>query len=144
VAVRFLVLRGLPLLVAAVGDEGLGPQVRAALATRGVVQIPGFLGRELPRGARVGFLVDGDVLRLVDEDETQLLRAPRAGVDADWLAAARRLKGTMLLVLASEELIAEEPAAELAQRIEDLARVDRVQGAIVGVVEERPQLPLLF
>jgi hypothetical protein len=144
VQVRFLLVRGLPLLVASVPDEGRGPQLFAALAEHGLVELPAFLGVDLPRGVRVGFVVDGGELRLVDERDTALLRAPREGVDPRWLEAAQRLKGTMAVVLRDAELDPDEAPRDLALRIDGEARRGRTLGAIVGLVEERPQLPLLF
>jgi hypothetical protein len=144
VQVRFLLVRELPLLVASVPDEGRGPELYTALVERGLVELPAFLGVDLPRGVRVGFVVDGDELRLVDERDATLLRAPRAGVDPGWLEAARRLKGTMTVVLRDVDLDPDEAPRDLANRIEVEARQGRTLGAIVGLVEERPQLPLLF
>jgi hypothetical protein len=144
VQVRFLLVRELPLLVASVPDEGRGPELYTALVERGLVELPAFLGVDLPRGVRVGFVVDGDELRLVDERDATLLRAPRAGVDPGWLEAARRLKGTMTVVLRDVDLDPDEAPRDLADRIEVEARQGRTLGAIVGLVEERPQLPLLF
>ena len=144
VHLRFLLVRGLPLLVAAVRDAGRGAQLLAALDERDLPTIDGFLGVELPRGAKVGFTVDGEQLRLVDEQDATLFRAPRAAIDADWFAAARRIRGTMLVVLRDDTLSADEEPAALAARIDDVARAGRARGAVVGVVEERPNLPLLF
>jgi hypothetical protein len=144
VQVRFLLVRGLPLLVASVPDEGRGPELYTALLERGLVELPSFLGVDLPRGVRVGFVVDGEQLRLVDERDDTLLRAPRAGVDPDWLEAAKRLKGSMTVVLRDVELDPDEAPRTLADRIDEQAKQGRTLGAIVGLVEERPQLPLLF
>jgi hypothetical protein len=144
VQVRFLRVRDLPLLVASIPGEGRGPELHTALLERGLVELPAFLGVDLPRGVRVGFVVDADELRLVDEREATLLRAPRAGVDPDWLDAAKRLKGTMTVVLRDVELDPDEEPRGLASRIDAEARAGRTLGAIVGLVEERPQLPLLF
>jgi hypothetical protein len=144
VAVRFLVVRSLPLLVAALPAEGPGAELYERLLERGLVSLPAFLGVDLPRGVRVGFVVDQDELRLVDERETVLLRAPRAGVDPDWLDAARRLRGSMAVVIRDDELDPDEAPRDLAQRLDDLAGQGRVLGAIVGLSEERPQLPLLL
>jgi hypothetical protein len=144
VQVRFLLVRGLPLLVASVPDEGRGPELYTALLERGLVELPSFLGVDLPRGVRVGFVVDGEQLRLVDERDDTLLRAPRAGVDPDWLEAAKRLKGSMTVVLREVELDPDEAPRDLAARIDEQAKQGRTLGAIVGLTEERPQLPLLF
>lgn len=144
VEVRFLVARGLPLLVAAVPDAGLGSDLLEALEERGLVRLPRVFGLELPKGVRVAFHLDADELRLLDADETVFLRAPRAGVDPDWVAAAKPLIGTMLLIAANLELDPDEPPGELAARVDAAAREGRVLGAIVGVAEERRGLPLLL
>ncbi len=144
VEVRFLLARGLPLLVAAVGDEGRGAELATALLERGLVELPAFLGVSLPHGARVGFVVDDDELRLVDERETVLLRAPRAGVDAPWLEAALGLKGTMTVVVRDLDMDPDEPPRSLAERVDAGARDGRAIGAIVGVSEDRPTLPLWY
>lgn len=144
VHLRFLLVRGLPLLVAAVDDRGRGARLLAALGERGLPVIEGFLGVDLPRGAKVGFTVDATQLRLVDEQDATLLRAARDGIDAEWLAAARRMRGTMLVVLRDDALSPDEEPAVLATRIDEVANEGRALGAVVGVVEERPNLPLLF
>ncbi|MFA9430576.1 hypothetical protein [Egicoccus sp. AB-alg2] len=144
VHLRFLLVRGLPLLVAAVEPHGRGPQLLAALDERGLPSIDGFLGVDLPRGARIGFMVEPRELRLVDEQDATLLRAARADVDHDWLQAARRVRGTMLVVLRDAVLSPDEDPRDLARRIDERARAGAASGAIVGVVEERPKLPLLF
>lgn len=141
---RMLVVGGLPLLVAGVADDDPGRQLRERLGEAGLEQLDRFLGADLPRGARVGFVLDADELRLVDERDDALLRAPRAGVDDAWLAAARRLKGTMAVVASGLPVDATTPPDELARAVDDHARESDVIGAIVGVVEERPSLPLLF
>jgi hypothetical protein len=144
VALRSLLAGGLPLLIASVTAHGRGPQLRAALEDAGLVPLPGFIGHELPRGARVGFLLDRDELRLVDEREDPLLRAPRPGLDSGWVQAAKRLKGTMLIVLSGGH---PDPGLEprpLADLVDARAREGQALGAIIGVVEERQSLPLLF
>lgn len=144
VAVRTLVVGGLPLLVARVGDVGRGPQLRAALEERGVAAMSRFLGADLPRGAQVGFMLGGSQLRLVDDRDDTLLRAARDGLDADWLAAARRLKGTMTVVIRGASPSPELPAAELAELVDERARDGGAWGAIIGFAEDRMTLPLLF
>jgi hypothetical protein len=144
VALRSLVAGGLPLLVASVTAHGRGPQLRAALADAGLSALPGFIGQELPRGAKVGFLLDRDELRLVDEHEDRLLRAPRPGLDDDWVRAAKRLKGTMLVVLSGGHPDPGLAPRALADLVDARARGGQALGAIIGVVEERPSLPLLF
>lgn len=145
VGVRFLVVGdGLPLLVAALPEEGRGPQLATALVERGLVELPRFLGVDLPRGVRVGFNLTKEQLELVDEQDDTLLRAPREAIDPAWIEAALRLKGTMLVVCRDLDLDPDEPPRELADRLEERARAGAALGAIVGVVEERPTLPLML
>lgn len=144
VALRSLLAGGMPLLVASVTAHGRGPQLHAALSDAGLAALPGFIGHELPRGAKVGFLLDRDELRLVDEREESLLRAPRPGLDGDWVQAAKRLKGTMLVVLSGGHPDPALAPRALADLVDARARDGQVLGAIIGVVEERPSLPLLF
>ncbi len=144
VALRSLLAGGLPLLVASVTTHGRGPQLHAALGDAGLTDLPGFIGHELPRGAKVGFLLDRDELRLVDEREDPLLRAPRPGLDDGWVQAAKRLKGTMLVVLSGGHPDPGLAPRALADLVDARARDGQVLGAIIGVVEERPNLPLLF
>jgi len=142
--VRTLLVAGMPLLAASAPDTGRGPALVEALRSAGVQDLEGFLGRDLPRGARVGFQIDPRELRLVDEREDALLRAPRDGVDDDWVAAALRLKGTMLVVLRGGHPDPELDARGLAGTIEARARAGEALGAVVGVAEERLSLPLMF
>jgi hypothetical protein len=144
VAVRTLVAGGLPLLVAGVGEAGRGPQLREALEERGLQSLTSFLGTQLPRGAQVGFMLGGSELRLVDDRDNTLLRASREGLDADWLAAARRLKGTMTVVVRGPSPAPDLAAAALAALVDERARAGNAWGAIVGFAEDRMTLPLLF
>lgn len=144
VAVRTLVVGGLPLLVAVVGDHGRGPRLRSALQDAGLLELPAFIGYELPKGAKVGFSLDGDELKLKDESDDTLLRAPRPGLDEGWVEAAGRLKGTMTVVLTGAAPEPDLPGRDLAAVVDERARAGAAIGAIVGVVEERPGLPLIF
>lgn len=144
VRLRLLVVQGLPLVVVNVRPDGPGAALTSGLAARGLAALSGFLGVDLPRGARVGFVLDAGELRLVDDRDEPLLRAPRDGIDPGWAAAARRLKGTMLVVADLGDLDPDAPVAEVAQAVDLQARAGRTIGAIVGVVEERPRLPLVF
>lgn len=144
VALRSLLVGQLPLLVASVTEQGRGPQLVAALTEAGLASLPAFLGQDLPRGARVGFQLEPGELRLVDEREDALLRAPRSGLDAEWLRAATGLKGTMLVVLVGEHPPAELAPRELAAEVDRRARAGHALGAIIGVVAQRPTLPLVF
>lgn len=144
VGVRTVTLGGLPLLVAAVPSGGAGDLLMDAVAERGLAELPGVTGVDLPRGARVGFSVDQQELRLVDEQDATLLRAPREGLDAGWLEAARRLRGTMTVLGRDVEVDAELDVPTLVARLDEAAAAGRVLGAIVGLVEERPTLPLFF
>lgn len=145
IGLRSLVAGPQPLLVAAAGHEGRAGQLREALDAAGLQRLDSFLGSALPKGAKVGFVVTGDEVRLVDERDDALLRAPREGFSSAWLEAATRLKGTMFVVAEPGiDLSPETPLAELARGLDEAARSDGLVGAIVGVMEERPTLPLLF
>ncbi len=144
VGVRTVTLGALPLLVAAVPAGPDGDRLVTAVADRGLTALPALTGVELPRGAKLGFSVDQQELRLVDEQDATLLRAPRDGLDAGWLEAARRLRGTMAVVARDLEVDADLEVAALVARVDAAAGEGRVLGAIVGVVEERPTLPLFF
>jgi hypothetical protein len=145
VGVRFLVVGDdLPLLVAALPEEGRGPQLTTALLEHGLVELPRLFGVDLPRGVRVGFTLTAEALELVDEQDDTLLRAPREAVDPAWLDAALRLKGTMLVASRHLELDPDESPRQLADHLEERARAGVALGAIVGVVEQRPTLPLML
>ena len=144
VQLRTLVVGHQPLLVASVPRAGRGAQLVAALAERGVPELRGFLGAQLPRGARVGFMIDTTEMRLVDDRDQALLRAPRVGLDPGWLEAARRLRGTMAVIAVELELGPETPRRQILERLDAAARHGTVRGAIIGVAEDRPTLPLVF
>jgi len=142
--VRTLVPGGMPMLVADLPDAPEGLAVREALREAGLQVLPGIIGVEFPRGAAVGILLEGQEVRLVDERETTLLRLGRSGLAPDWLDAAVRLKGTMLTVTTALGVAELEDPAALGAALETEARDGRVDGAIVGVSDRRPRLPLLF
>ena len=142
--VRTLAPGGMPLLVADLPDTPSGVAVRDALRGAGLRSLPGVLGVEFPRGAGVGLLLEGQEVRLVDERETTLLRLDRRGLAPEWLEAAVRLKGTMLAVTAALDVASLEDPAALGAALETEARDGRLDGAIVGVSDRRPRLPLLF
>lgn len=144
VGVRTVLLGGLPLLVAAVPQGPEGARFVAAVSERGLAELPGLTGVELPRGARLGFSIDQRELRLVDEQDTALLRAPREGLDDGWLEAAKRLRGTMTIVAVDLELDADLAVPAIVARVDAAGAAGGVRGAIVGLVEERPTLPLFF
>jgi hypothetical protein len=144
VAVRTVTLAGMPLLAAAVPSGGRGATLLDAVTERGLLALPAVSGVDLPRGARVGFSVDRDELRIVDEQDATLLRAPRQGLDERWLEAARRLRGTMVVLGRDVELDADLDVATIVARFDEAAADGRVVGAIIGLVEERPTLPLFF
>ncbi|MTV24265.1 hypothetical protein FTX61_02330 [Nitriliruptoraceae bacterium ZYF776] len=145
VGVRTATLGDLPLLAVAVptGASG-GDHLLATVQELGLAPLAGLVGVDLPRGARLGFVVDGQELRLRDASDVTLLRAPREGLDPDWLEAARRLKGTMTVVASDVEVPPEGPDEQLVAVLDAAARAGRVVGAIVGLAEERPTLPLLL
>jgi len=142
--VRTLAPGGMPLLVADLPDTPSGVAVRDALREAGLRPLPGVLGVEFPRGAGVGLLLEGDEVRLVDERETTLLRLDRRGLAPEWLEAAVRLKGTMLAITAALDVAALDDPAALGAVLETQARDGRLDGAIIGVSDRRPRLPLLF
>lgn len=152
---RFVLLRDLPMLVVdlqppdAPADEPAPPVLRegglaGALAARGMVVLPRFYDVDLPRGVRVGLTVETDGMRLEDDEETTLLRLPRAGVDRAWLDRALALRGTMLCVGPALGLAPEQTAHEVCDMLDIAATASRVLGAIVGVAEPSQGLPLLF
>ena len=143
VGVRFLVVRSLPLLVAGLDEHDDGGRLADALVSRGLVEIPRFLGVDLPRGAQLGFSLTGTELRLVDEQDDTLMRAPREAVDEAWLEEARRLQGTMFVAVRDLELDPDQTPRDLAHDLDAQARRGGVMGGIVGFAEERPTLPLL-
>jgi hypothetical protein len=142
VAVRTLVVRDLPLLVADVPDVGRGAVLRAALLDAGLAPLTAFLGAQLVRGARVAIHLVAGQARLLDEQETVLMRAPRDGVDAAWAGHARRLRGTMLIVTRGLDLAAGDATDALVVDLDAHVRAHGGLGAIVGVHEERVRLPL--
>jgi hypothetical protein len=142
--VRTLTPGGMPLLVVDLPDAPAGEAVRDALRGSGLRTLTGIIGVDFPRGAAVGLLLEGQEVRLVDEQETTLLRLGRSGLAPDWLAAAVRLKGTMLAVTMALDVAALDEPESLGAALETEARDGRVDGAIVGVSDRRPRLPLLF
>lgn len=151
--VRFLVVRRLPTVVVDLeptddredppGAEEAGPGLFATLMTRGLLVLPGVLDTALPRGARVGFTLTTDELRLEDDEETRYLRAPRAAVPADWEAEAKRLNGTMLYVGRDLGVDPDLSPRAVFDLLERASRRGEVIGAIVGVAEPRVGLPLI-
>jgi len=144
VGVRSLTLGGMPLLVADLPDAPAGAAVREALRAAGLRTLVGLVGVEFPQGAGVGLLLEGEEVRLVDERETTLLRLGRSGLAADWLRAALRMRGTMLAVTTGLDVAELDDPVSLGAALETQARDGRVDGAIVGVSDRRPRLPLLF
>lgn len=142
--VRSLTLARMPLLVADLPDDASGAAVREALRGAGLRTLPGVIGVEFPRGAAVGLLLEGAEVRLVDERETALLRLDRRGLAAEWVDAAVRLRGTMLTVTTALGVGDLDDPAALGARLETEARDGRLDGAIIGVSDRRPRLPLVF
>ena len=142
--VRTLLLGGMPMLVVDLPETEQGSAVRAALRTAGLRALPGVVGVDFPRGAAVGVLLEGELVKLVDEQETTLLRSERSGLAPSWLDAAVRLKGTMLAVVSALDVERLDDPSAFGARLETEARDGRVDGAIIGVADRRPRLPLLF
>lgn len=142
--VRSLTLAGMPLLVVDLPLDPAGEAVRDALRGAGLHPLPGLIGVDFPRGGAVGLLLEGQEARLVDDRESALLRLDRRGLATDWIASAVRLRGTMLVVTGGVGVAALEDPAALGARLETEARDGRLDGAIVGVSDRRPRLPLVF
>ncbi len=151
-AARFVLLRDLPLLVVdleppADADDA-PPALREGLfrtlLERGLVQLPRFYDVELPKGVRVGLTLERQEMRLEDDQETTLLRVPRAGVDRAWTDRALALRGTMLCVGPGLGVGPDHDAHEICDLLDLGATAGRVAGAIVGVAEPAQGLPLLF
>ncbi len=119
-----------------------------SLLEAGLVVLEQFFGTDLPRGARVGWILDGPQMRLETEAGERLLQVGRASIDAEWLDAALRLKGTMLVAGHDLGLDPDDAPGAVAGRIDPAARQRRVAAAIVGVGEAEPDdvfsLPLVF
>lgn len=149
VGVRFLVVRGMPLVAIDLIDAPVGrPELDGGLfqlvVERGLVVLPGFFDVDLPRGARIGFTLRGAAMILEDDTERTLLELPREAVDVDWTVEAKRMRGTMALVGHRLGLTAEDEPGDVAGKLDVGARDGRVCGAIVGVAEPAMGLPLLF
>ena len=150
-AARFVLLRDLPLLVVDLtppDDADQPPALREGLfrtlLERGLVQLPRFYDVELPKGVRVGLTLEREQLRLEDDQETTLLRVPRAGVDRAWVDRALALRGTMLCVGHGIGVGPHHDPHEVCDLLDLAATAGRVAGAIVGVAEPAQGLPLLF
>lgn len=141
-------LRGLPLVVVDIqGPEDEGPLpleegLFRTLLERGLVVLPRFYGVDLPRGARVGFTLADDELRLEDDEETRLLSMSPSSVGDEWRGAAKRLRGTMLYVGRNLGVEPDQPLRELCDLLEERSADGRVAGAVVGVAEPVTGLPL--
>jgi len=144
VGVRTLTPAGLPMLVADLPATHEGALVHAALIDAGLVLLPGLFGIDFPRGARVGVQLEGEEVRLVDESDTTLLRLTRAGLSPAWIEQAVRMKGTMLVVITDAAIAGFADERALGDALELRARDGGAIGAIVGVHDRRPRLPLLF
>lgn len=154
VEVRTLLMARRPLLVIglpdtslahpAAIDESVAGVLLARLHEAGVEPIVGFLGQPLVQGAKVGFTLAADEVRLVDERDQPLVRWKRSALDQDWLVAARRLNGTMLVVVRGVSLASQHDEPALARLLETAASQGRASGAVVGVAEPRLSLPLMF
>jgi len=144
VGVRTLTPAGMPMLVADLPATHEGALVHAALLDAGLVVLPGLFGIDFPRGARVGVQLEGEEVRLVDESDTTLLRLTRAGLSPTWVERAILMKGTMLVVISDASIAGLADERALGDALELRARDGGAVGAIVGVNDRRPRLPLLF
>lgn len=144
VGVHSLAHAGQPLLVADLPDAPTSTALVATLGGAGLAVLPGFLGVDLPRGARVGVQLEGGEARLVDERDATLLRLTRAGLAEEWVTAARARRGTILVVAQGLGVGPDVAASALGAALETTARDGRLLGAIVGVHQRPGRLPLLF
>jgi hypothetical protein len=99
---------------------------------------------DLPRGARVGWTLEPDQLRLEDEQATGLLRLPRPSVDPVWEAASLRLRGTMFCAGWNLGMDPDMSDRQVCDVLHAAALRGALAGAIVGVAEPRTGLPLVF
>jgi len=144
VGLQTLVLGNLPLIIASLPDTPAGVALEQALCDAGLQALDKVVGAELPLGAKVGFRVEAGEVRLADLDGDVLLKAARKGVDDTWVAAAVKLRGTMLVMVAKTVLPAALSGDELGRTLDACAANGQVFGAVVGVEEDRMRLPLLF
>lgn len=144
VGVRTTVLSDQPLVVVALDETVRQGPLGRAVTSAGLPRIDRFLGQRLEHGARLGFVVDAGELRMVDESDATLLRAPREQVDAGWIEAALGRRGTMLVVADDLDLSPLDEPARLVGHLDEVARAGRARGAIVGVASPRPTLPLVL
>jgi hypothetical protein len=142
--VRTLAPGGLPLLVVDLPETSNGLAVREALRSAGLRSLSGVIGVDFPRGAAVGLLLEGEEVRLVDERETTLLRLDRGGLAPEWLEAAVRMRGTMIAIVTAIDVRELDEASLLGARLEAEGRQGGLDGAIIGVADRRPRLPLVF
>ena|GEM_PF-1220505 len=150
-AARFVLLRDLPMLVVDLEPPAdvdtpalLQDSLFRLLVERGLAVLPRFYGVDLPKGARVGLTLEAEVARVEDDEETTLLRVPRAGMERGWEERALGLKGTMLVVGHALGVGPDETAHEVCDLLDIAATAGRVAGAVVGVAEPRQGLPLIF
>lgn len=143
-SVRFVLVRELPLLVVDVAEDDGGDAagLLPLLIDRGLAPLPRFYGHDLPRGAQVGVTLTSEELKVEDEQENRLLRLPRRSVPGDWESAAKRLRGTMLVVGRDLGVDPDQSPKELCDLLDEAAGQDRLAGAIVGVAEPQEGLPL--
>jgi hypothetical protein len=144
IGVRTLTLAGMPMLVADLPGDPASRLIHAALLGAGLTVLSGLFGVDFPRGARVGVQLEGAEVRLVDESDTTLLRLSRTGLSPTWIESAVRLKGTMLVVVSGADIAAFDDERALGDALELFGRDGGLIGAIVGVHDRRPRLPLLF
>ncbi len=150
VGVRFLVVREMPLVAIDLVEPSPGPTLLLdgslfqSATERGLLVLRGFYGVNMPQGARLGFTLRGGELVLEDDGEIALLKLPREAVAIDWVMAAKRMTGSILVVGSMLGLTPDDTPKQVADRIDVAARAGRVAGAIVGVAEPTMRLPMLF
>lgn len=149
VAARFAVVREQPMVAVDLATPApalplVEQGIYRTVVEAGLVPLDRFYGVELPRGARLGWTLEADELRLVKEDESGVLTIPRTGVDPVWEAASLRLRGSMFVLGHELGLTPDQTPQELCDALDRAGRGGVLAGAIVGVAEPRQGLPLFF
>ena len=148
-AARFVVVREQPMVAVDVGTPApdlplVSDGIYRTVVEAGLVELDRFYGVDLPRGARLGWQLEDDDLRLVREDDSGVLTVPRSAVDPVWEAASLRLRGSMFVLGHQLGLTADQTPQELCDALDAAGRSRNLAGAIVGVAEPKQGLPLIF
>lgn len=130
-----------PLLI--VGIPASETAVVDALREGGLTRLEKLFGNALPQGAHLGIELDRTQLQVVNDRGAAIIRAPRNQLDGAWQQRALALKGTMLVAGVAID-VSQSNAGHVVAGVDAAASQGQVFGAIVGCVEQRPTLPLVF